>query len=214
MQERNIPQTYWAEVIHTTIHILNKAHLIPNYDKAPNELWHGKPTSIKHFKQFGSKCHIKNNDEKLGKFDPRVDEGIFLGYSIKIKGCMCYNKILHNIFDCIYVNVDEELPIKNKKTCFINPQDHGIREEEEEQVEDAEETKTHLKSSSWHVQKNQLEDQTTGDKNVGVQTRMKLVQTTNQAQIAMLSMIELKRFFEAIKDKQWINGMTKEVGQI
>ena len=49
MQEIKIPQTFWAEEVHTTVHILNKAHLRPNCDKTPYELWHGKPTSIKHF---------------------------------------------------------------------------------------------------------------------------------------------------------------------
>ena len=69
MQERNFSQTYWVEVVHTTIHNLNKAHLRPNCDKTPYELWHGKPTMIKHFKVFESKCYIKNNDENLGNFD-------------------------------------------------------------------------------------------------------------------------------------------------
>lgn len=67
IQERNITQTYWAEAMHTTIHIQNKARIIPNGDKTTYELWHRKPTSIKHFKVFRSKCYIKNNDENLGK---------------------------------------------------------------------------------------------------------------------------------------------------
>jgi hypothetical protein len=69
INERNTPQTYWVEVIHTVLHILNKAHLIPHSDKTPYELWFGRLTSIKHFKAFGSKCYIKNNDENIGKYD-------------------------------------------------------------------------------------------------------------------------------------------------
>jgi hypothetical protein len=37
MNENNIGQTYWVESIHTTIHILNKAHLRPHSDKTPYE---------------------------------------------------------------------------------------------------------------------------------------------------------------------------------
>jgi hypothetical protein len=59
MNERNIPQTYWVEAIHTAVHILNKAHLRPHSDKTPYELWFGRPASIKHFKVFGSTCYIK-----------------------------------------------------------------------------------------------------------------------------------------------------------
>jgi hypothetical protein len=85
MNERNIPQTYWVEEIHTTVHILNKSHLTPQSDKTPYELWFGRPASIKHFKVFWSKCYIKNNDENLGKYDDKDDEGIFLGYAQTVK---------------------------------------------------------------------------------------------------------------------------------
>ena len=85
MNERNIPQTYWVEEIHIVVHILNKAHLRPHSDKT-HELWFGRPASIKHFKFFVSKCHIKNNDENICKYNDRADEGIFLGYATNSKG--------------------------------------------------------------------------------------------------------------------------------
>jgi hypothetical protein len=107
MNENNIAQTYWVEVIHTAVHILNKAHLRPQCDKTPYELWFGRSDSIKHFKVFGSKCYIKNNDENLGKYDEWDDEGIFLGYATNSKGYRCYNKRLHKLVDCIDIKVDE-----------------------------------------------------------------------------------------------------------
>jgi hypothetical protein len=86
MNEKNIGQTYWVEARHTVVHIINKSHLKPHSDKTPYELWYGRPASVKHFKVFGSKCYIKNNNENLGKYDDRVDEGIFLGYATNSKG--------------------------------------------------------------------------------------------------------------------------------
>jgi hypothetical protein len=56
---------------------------------------------------FGSKCYIKNNDENIGKYDDRADEGIFLGYATNSKGYRCYNKRLHKLVDCIDIKVDE-----------------------------------------------------------------------------------------------------------
>jgi hypothetical protein len=111
MNERNISQTYWVEAIHTTVHILNKDHLRPHNDKTPYELWFGRPASINHFKVFGSKCYIKNNDENIGKYDDNDNEGIFLGYATNIKGYICYNKRLHKLVDCIDTKVDEEIPV-------------------------------------------------------------------------------------------------------
>jgi hypothetical protein len=112
MNEKNIDQTYWVEAIHTVVHVLNKSHLIPQSDKTPYELWFGRPASIKHFKVFGIKCYIKNNDENLGKYDDRADEGIFLGYATNSKGYRCYNKRLHKMVDCIDVKVDEGIPAR------------------------------------------------------------------------------------------------------
>jgi hypothetical protein len=55
--------------------------LRPNHEKTPYELWFGRPTSVKYFRIFGSKCYIKNDEDNLGNFDPGYHEGIFLGYS-------------------------------------------------------------------------------------------------------------------------------------
>ena len=113
INEKNIGQTYWVEEIHTTVHVINKSHLRPQSDKIPYGLWYGRPTSIKHFRVFGSKCYIKNNDDNLGKYDDRVDEGIFLGYATNNKGYRCYNRRLHKLVDCIDIKFDEEIPVRN-----------------------------------------------------------------------------------------------------
>ena len=172
MQEINIPQTHWAEAVHTTIHILNKDHLRPNYDKTPYELWHDKPASIKHFRVFGSKCFIKNSDENLGKFDARVDEGIFLGYASKSKAYRCYNKRLHKIMESIDVRFDEELPNRTRSTRCTNPPDdlEDENQDNDELNKITEDTELKSKGLSRHTQKNHPEDQIIGDKSVGVQT--------------------------------------------
>lgn len=73
------------EVVHTTIHILNKELLRTNNNKTPYEIWRGMPPSEKYFKILGSKCYIKRNEDNLGKFDSRINEGSFLGYSLDSK---------------------------------------------------------------------------------------------------------------------------------
>ena len=135
MQESNIPQTFWAEAIHAAMHILKKSHLRPSSDKTPYELWHGKPASIKHSRVFGSKCYIKNNDENLGKFDAREDEGIFLGYASKSKGYRCYNKTLRTIVESIDVKFDEELPNKTRSTgCSNPPEDYEEENQDDDEI--------------------------------------------------------------------------------
>ena len=55
-------------------------------DKTPYELWYGIPSLVRYFKTFGSKCYIKRNEDDLGKFESRTDEGIFFGIFIHQKG--------------------------------------------------------------------------------------------------------------------------------
>ena len=120
MNEKNIAQTYWVEAIHTAIDILNKSHLRPNSDKTPYELWFGRPASIKHFKVFGIKCYIKNNNEHIGKYEDNADEGIFLGYDANSKGYAFYNKRLHKLVDCIEIKINEGIPIKDIENAVLN----------------------------------------------------------------------------------------------
>jgi hypothetical protein len=137
MNENNIGQTYWVEAIHTTIHILNKSHLKPHSDKTPYEPWYGRPTSIKHLKVFGSKCYIKNNNENLGKYDDRADEGIFLGYAINSKGYRFYNKRLHKLVDCINIKVDEGVPEREVRNIESTIEDIVEVEDGDEQVQES-----------------------------------------------------------------------------
>ena len=67
-----------------------------------------RPTTAKQFQIFGSKLYIKWNDENLGKFDSRSDEGAFLGYSTRSKAYKCYNLSLKMMVEIPYVKVDGE----------------------------------------------------------------------------------------------------------
>jgi hypothetical protein len=71
---------FWAHVVHTKIHIQNRVMIKNNNDKTPYELWKGRPMNLNHFKVFGSKCYIKREYGRMGKFDSRVDNKIIIGY--------------------------------------------------------------------------------------------------------------------------------------
>jgi hypothetical protein len=98
---------FWAQEVHTTVHILNRGMLRSNSDKTPYELWKGRPKNVNHFRVFGSKCYIKREDDRIGKFDSRVDKGIFVGYSRKSKAYKCFNMRLNRIVESINVQIDE-----------------------------------------------------------------------------------------------------------
>jgi hypothetical protein len=228
MNEKNIGQTYWVEAIHKAVHVLNKSHLRPQSDKTPYELWYGRHASIKHFKVFGSKCYINNNDENLGKYDDRADEGIFLGYATSSKGYICYHKRLHKMVECIDVKVDEGIPARevynneSYKKDTAKAEDEQVQESENRDSESDEDTDTQTdsnqqatsNSSPRITQKNHPASQIIGEKDKGVQTRRKIIKNTEQSHIDFISMMEPNNFNESSKDDHWVKAMNDELDQI
>jgi len=63
---------------------------------------------LTHLKVFGYKFFIISNDkEKLGKFDAKVDERIFLGYATNNHAYRVYNKRLMIAEESVHVVFDE-----------------------------------------------------------------------------------------------------------
>ena len=106
LNEAGISDRFWPQDVHTAVHTLNIALLRNNTDKTPYELWKGRPANVNYFRVFGSKCYIRRED-KIGKFDSRVDKGILLGYSSKSKTYKCYNHRLNKIVESINVKVND-----------------------------------------------------------------------------------------------------------
>jgi hypothetical protein len=107
LMDYKLTDIFWTQAVHTTIHIQNRVMLRNNTDKTPHELWKGRPTNVKHFRVFGSKCYIKREDGRMGKFDSRVDKGILVGYSSTRKVYKCYNLRLNKVGESINVTIDE-----------------------------------------------------------------------------------------------------------
>ncbi|KAJ9566684.1 hypothetical protein OSB04_002650 [Centaurea solstitialis] len=57
--------TFWAE----------------RFEKTPYQLLYNKRPNIKLFHVFGCKCFVINDREPIGKFDPKGDDAIFIGYA-------------------------------------------------------------------------------------------------------------------------------------
>jgi hypothetical protein len=94
LNEAILSDRFSREVVCTTVYILNRGKIRVNDDKTTCELWKGKQSYVKQIRIFGIKCYIKRDDEDLGKFDSKADEGIFLGYSSIRKSYRCYYKRL------------------------------------------------------------------------------------------------------------------------
>jgi hypothetical protein len=102
-----IDRYFWIHAVNTTFQIQNRVMLRKNNEKTPYYLWKGRPANVKHFRVFGSKCYIKREYGKMGKFDSCVDKGVLVGYSSTMKSYKCCNPRLKNFVENINVKIDE-----------------------------------------------------------------------------------------------------------
>jgi len=95
LNETSLPKYFWADVVNTTSYVINRVLIRPILKKTPYELFKGRMPALNHLKVFGYKCFVLyNGKEKLGKFDSKADEGIFLGYAINSHAY----KVMHVVF--------------------------------------------------------------------------------------------------------------------
>lgn len=75
------------------------------------ELYKGRKHNISHLQVFGFKCFVLNNGkDNLWKFDVKVDECIFIGYSTSSKKFRVYNKRTISKEEPNHVTFDETNP--------------------------------------------------------------------------------------------------------
>ena len=110
LNEQNIPQKFWCNVVDTSTYILNRVLIRLFLDKTPYEIYRGKKPTLGYFKVFGSKCFILNTKDYLTKFDPKSYEGVFLGYSQNSKAYIVLNKETLRVEESLNVTFDESPP--------------------------------------------------------------------------------------------------------
>ncbi|KAH9670869.1 Integrase catalytic domain-containing protein [Citrus sinensis] len=218
-----------AEAVNAACYVLNRVLIRPNLNKTPYELWKDRKPNIGYFKVFGCKCFVLNTKDNLGKFDPKSDVGIFLGYSNSSKAYRVYNKRTLVVEESMHVTFDESNPSSSEKVVVDddagkeeqeeeasndNQEDapHGIQEEhhEEPNVEQNEGTSQTL-PKEWRYVSSHPKDVILGDPSRGITTRSSLRNTCEHN--AFISQIEPKSFEDAENDESWIMAMQEELNQ-
>jgi len=103
-----LPRIFWAEALNASCYSINRCMIRPILNKTSYELFQGTKPNIMHLRIFGCKCYVHNNGkDALGKFDPRSDEPIFLGYSSHSKAYKVFNKRTSCVEESVHVLFDE-----------------------------------------------------------------------------------------------------------
>jgi len=233
----NLVKYLWADAVSTTCYVLNRVLIRPILKKTPYELFKGRKPNISHLKVFGCKCFILNNGKNnLGKFNPKADKGIFLGYSLHSYACRVYNRRTmvveesmhvafdetdHKVQESIKITADDDEPVNQKivtdqlgKSIEDNQSDEAQSIEPQDQpIESgigAAATSTEL-PREWRVPKNLSLDNIIGQLQKGVTTRRSMNHFCKH--MAFVSQVEPKSVGEALKDSNLINAMHEELNQ-
>jgi hypothetical protein len=143
--------------------------------------------NVKHFKYFGSKCYIKREDGRMGKFNSFVDKGVLVGYLSTRKAYKCFNLRLNKVVESINVTVDETSGRKIKEE-EKESMEQVHKEEAKEEEEEGEDEEQHLEAEEKEqqdlqvppntprkqIQKNHPLDQIIGKKDARVETRRRI----------------------------------------
>ena len=106
--ESGLSKDFWAEAVNTACYIQNYVFLRPILKKTPYELWKGRKSNISYFHIFGSSYFILNTKDKLSKFDPKSNRGIFLGYYSISKAYKVYNRKTQSVEETMHITFKEK----------------------------------------------------------------------------------------------------------
>nr|GEX41454.1 integrase, catalytic region, zinc finger, CCHC-type, peptidase aspartic, catalytic [Tanacetum cinerariifolium] len=106
----------WAEAVATACYTQNRSIIRLYHEKTPYELLHNKLPDLSFFYVFGALCYPTNDSENLGKLQPKVDIGIFIGHAPTKKAFRIYNRRTTRIVETIHVDFDELTAMDSKQS--------------------------------------------------------------------------------------------------
>jgi hypothetical protein len=91
LNEKNLPNYFWVEVVATAIYIMNRTPTTVVHGMTFEEKFTGKKLDVSHLKMFGCIAYVHVPDEKRSKLNPKAEKCIFIRYSLEQKGYRCFN---------------------------------------------------------------------------------------------------------------------------
>ncbi|GJZ96044.1 putative ribonuclease H-like domain-containing protein [Tanacetum coccineum] len=119
------PLFLWAKAVATTCYTQNRSMIRLRQGKTPYELLHNKPPDLSFLLVFGALCYPTNDNNNLGKLQPKADIGIFIGYAPTKKAFRIYNRRTRRIIETIHVDFDE-LTAKTSERSSSKPALHEM----------------------------------------------------------------------------------------
>ncbi|KAJ3661597.1 hypothetical protein Zmor_005987 [Zophobas morio] len=109
--DAGLPDSFWAEAVNTANYLRNRLPTRCLGGGTPYEAWTGKKPDISNFRAFGSRVYYLDRRPGKGKFDPRGEEGVFLGYADESKAYRIWSPVKRTVLisrDVVFVEDDKE----------------------------------------------------------------------------------------------------------
>ncbi|GJX80479.1 putative ribonuclease H-like domain-containing protein [Tanacetum coccineum] len=110
LADSKFPTTFWAEAVNTACYVQNRVLVVKPHNKTPYELFHGRTPILSFMRPFGCPITILNTIDHLGKFDGKVDEGFFVGYSLNSKAFRVFNSRTWIVEENLHIRFSESTP--------------------------------------------------------------------------------------------------------
>nr|GEY53025.1 ribonuclease H-like domain-containing protein [Tanacetum cinerariifolium] len=105
-----LPISFWVEAVNTACYVQNRVLVTKPQNKTPYELLHGRTPSIGFMRPFGCPVTILNTLDSLGKFDGKVNDGFFIGYSVSSKAFKVFNSTSRIVQESLHKKILENKP--------------------------------------------------------------------------------------------------------
>ncbi|GKF43665.1 ribonuclease H-like domain-containing protein, partial [Tanacetum coccineum] len=98
------------EAVNTACYVQNRVLVVQPYNKTPYELCHGRTPTLCFMRPFGCPVTILNTIDHLSKFDGKVDEGFFVGFSLNSKAFIVFNSRTRIVKENLHIRFSEYTP--------------------------------------------------------------------------------------------------------
>ncbi|GJU98979.1 ribonuclease H-like domain-containing protein [Tanacetum coccineum] len=110
LADSKLPTNFWAEAVNIACYVQNRVLVVKPHNKTPYEHFHDRTPTLSFMRPFGCPVTIINTINHLSKFDGKVDEGFFVGYSLNSKAFRVFNSRTRIVEENLHIRFSENTP--------------------------------------------------------------------------------------------------------
>lgn len=137
----NLPQSLWGEAVNAAVYLRNRCATKSLERKTPYEAWTKRKPYVNYLKIIGAKAIVLDKTRRRGKFQPKGDEYILVGYSEESKAYRLWKRGTKTVVKARDVKFFEAEETTNSKDILSIFEDSNQHLNEENSYKSQETTK-------------------------------------------------------------------------